>query len=68
MVMVTLGIRIMANLPDRKDDQWSVEHVDQSGHFYLAEGGHAASHNSRDSLLLIKPHSIEQRMLSDPSI
>jgi hypothetical protein len=38
--MVTLGIRIMANLPDRKDDQRRVDHGGQSGHFYLAESGH----------------------------
>jgi hypothetical protein len=38
--MVTLGIRIMANLPDRKDDQPRVDHGGQSGHFYLAESGH----------------------------
>jgi hypothetical protein len=38
--MVTLGIRIMANLPDRKDDQLRVDHGSQSGHFYLAESGH----------------------------
>jgi hypothetical protein len=35
-----LGIRIMANLPDRKDDQRRVDHGGQSGHFYLAESGH----------------------------
>src|SRR5271163_2501194 len=40
IVMVTLGIRIMANLPDRKDDQRRVDHGGQSGHFYLAESGH----------------------------
>ena len=34
--MVTLGIRIMANLPDLKDDQSRVDHGGQSGHFYLA--------------------------------
>jgi hypothetical protein len=38
--MVTLGIRIMANLPDRKDGQRRVAHGGQSGHFYLAESGH----------------------------
>ena len=38
--MVTMGIRIMANLPDRKDDQPRVDHWGQSGHFYLAESGH----------------------------
>lgn len=38
--MVTLGIRIMANLPDRTDDQRRVDHRGQSGHFYLAESGH----------------------------
>src|ERR1700722_9713854 len=40
IVMVTLGIRIMANLPDRKDGQRRVDHGGQSGHFYLAESGH----------------------------
>src|SRR5271163_1981148 len=40
IVMVTLGIRIMANLPDRKDGHRRVEHGGQSGHFYLAESGH----------------------------
>jgi hypothetical protein len=40
IVIVTLGIRIMANLPDRKDGQRRVDHWDQSGHFYLAESGH----------------------------
>src|ERR1700722_4038880 len=40
IVMVTLGIRIMANLPDRKDGQRRVAHGGQSGHFYLAESGH----------------------------
>src|ERR1700723_1849910 len=40
IVMVTMGIRIMANLPDRKDDQRRVDHGGQSGHFYLAESGH----------------------------
>ena len=38
--MVTFGIRIMANLPDRNDDQRRVDHGGQSGHFYLAESGH----------------------------
>src|ERR1700730_4803794 len=40
IVMLTFGIRIMANLPDRKDGQRRVDHWDQSGHFYLAESGH----------------------------
>src|SRR5271167_511099 len=40
IVMVTLGIRIMANLPDRKDGHRRVDHGGQSGHFYLAESGH----------------------------
>src|SRR5271168_2880003 len=35
IVMVTLGIRIMANLPDRKDGHRRVDHGGQSGHFYL---------------------------------
>jgi hypothetical protein len=40
IVMVTFGIRIMAKLPDREDDQLRVDHGSQSGHFYLAESGH----------------------------
>ncbi|HEY0799570.1 MAG TPA: hypothetical protein VGD54_01910 [Steroidobacteraceae bacterium] len=39
IVIVTLGIRIMANLPARKDGQREVDHGSQSGHFYLAESG-----------------------------
>src|SRR5450631_4413605 len=40
IVIVTLDIRIMANLPDRKGGQRRVDHGGQSGHFYLAESGH----------------------------
>jgi hypothetical protein len=40
MLIVTLGIRIIANLPDRKDDQRRVGHGGQSGHIYLARSGH----------------------------
>jgi len=35
-----LGIRIMANLPARNDGLRRVDHLNQSGHFYLAERGH----------------------------
>src|SRR5882724_6626193 len=40
IVMVTLGIRIMANLPAPNDGLRRVDHLNQSGHFYLAERGH----------------------------
>jgi hypothetical protein len=33
-------MRIMINLPSRKDGQRRVDHRYQSGHFYLAESGH----------------------------